>query len=200
MKTLIAPIFKVLSHLGGFGLLGLGVLDSSFMFFVPFGNDLLMIAMSARHHSRLPYYALMAAAGSVLGCLITDLVFRKGGEAGLERYVPGRRLDYIKRQFGKKAGWTLALASLIPPPFPFTPFVAAAAALKYPRRRLLAVIGASRFTRFTIEGLLAVWLGRDILKLADSRLMVGVVVSLIVVAVVGSAVSAYSWVKKSRKA
>ncbi len=181
-------------------MLGLGVLDSSFMFFVPFGNDLLMIGMSARHHERVPYYALMAAGGSVLGCLITDLVFRKGGEAGLERYVPHHRLDYIKRQFGKKANLTLALASLIPPPFPFTPFVAAAAALKYPRKRLLAVIGASRFTRFALEGLLAVWLGRGILKLADSRRIADVIVSLIVVAAGGSAISAYRWIKMSRKA
>ena len=35
------------------------------------------------------------------------------------------------------AGQALAIASLVPPPFPFTAFVMAAAALQYPRKRLL---------------------------------------------------------------
>jgi len=49
--------------LGGFGLLILGVLDSSFLF-MPLGNDLLMVAMTASRHVMLPYYAGMATAGT----------------------------------------------------------------------------------------------------------------------------------------
>ena len=198
MKVVVAHVYAVLAHLGGFGLLGLGVLDSSLFLFAPFGNDLLMIAMTARHHSRLPYYSLMAALGSVLGCAITDLICRKGGEAGLERHLPGRRLAYVKRQFGRRAGWALALAAMVPPPFPFTAFVAAAAALDYPRKRLLGVIGVSRFLRFSIEGLLAIWFGRRILRLGHAPVVEGVVIFLMVVTLGGSAVSIYSWGKRSR--
>ena len=45
-------------HFGGVGLLVLGILDSSFLF-APLGNDLLVVAMSAREHSvtRMLYYA-----------------------------------------------------------------------------------------------------------------------------------------------
>src|SRR5947207_3972399 len=118
----------VFFHLGGFGLLILGVLDSSFLF-SPFGNDLLMIALTARRHGRILFYAAMATAGSVLGCFITDAISRKGGEAGLEKRVPKRRLNYIKKKVKKSAGWALVLAALMPPPFPFTLFVAASAAL-----------------------------------------------------------------------
>lgn len=126
MKAIAEHLFLVFTHLGGFGL---GVLDSSFLLFVPFGNDLLVIAMSARRHSLMPYYASMAAAGSLLGCALMDALARKGGEKGLENHVPARRLNYVKKQVKKNASWALSFAALMPPPFPFTGFVAAAAAL-----------------------------------------------------------------------
>ena len=81
----------------------LGVLDSSFLF-MPLGNDLLMVAMTASRHVMLPYYAGMATAGSVLGCLITDILGRKGGEAGLEKKLPRKRMEYIKRKVTQRAG------------------------------------------------------------------------------------------------
>ena len=49
MHSLVRHLFSILLHLGGFGLVILGVLDSSFLI-LPFGNDLLLIALSARRH------------------------------------------------------------------------------------------------------------------------------------------------------
>src|SRR5258708_13503956 len=114
-------LYNFFVRLGGLGLLGLGVLDSSFLF-TPFGNDLLVIAMTANHRRLMPYYVVMAAAGSVLGCLVVDLFSRKGGEAGLEKRVSRRRLEYVKRRVRKNAGWAPPSAPLMPPPFPFPPF------------------------------------------------------------------------------
>src|ERR1051325_9254680 len=107
--------------MGGFGLVLLGILDSSFLF-MPLGNDLLIVALTARRHSLMPVYAALASTGSVLGCLLIDVVFRKGGEGGLEKHLSRKRLDYIQRNVKKSAGWALAVACLMPPPFPFTPF------------------------------------------------------------------------------
>ena len=45
----------VLMHLGGVGLLIMGVLDSSFLV-LPLGNDLLVIALTARQHMKVFYY------------------------------------------------------------------------------------------------------------------------------------------------
>jgi membrane protein YqaA with SNARE-associated domain len=140
VRSLLTYLYQVLWRLNGLGLLLLGILDSSFLF-LPFGNDFLLIAMAAREHARWPYFAAMAAAGSVLGSFITDAISRKGGEAGLERKFSRRRLEYVKKKITKNAGWTLGLAALMPPPFPFTPCVAAAAVLQYPRKR---PIGNSR--------------------------------------------------------
>ena len=198
MKGVARHIYLVLRHMGGFGLLTLGVFDSSILF-MPFGNDLLMIALTASKHGLLPFYAAMATAGSLLGCLITDVISRKGGEQGLEKRVPRKRLEYVKKKVKKSAGWALALASLLPPPFPFTPFVIAASALQYPRKRLLTVIAVSRFTRFSIEGLLAILFGRRILRLAESPLLHYAITALVVVSVVGSVVSVTSWIKGSKK-
>ena len=73
LKLSLNHLYVLFSHHGAIGLLILGFLDSSFLF-VPLGNDLLIIAMSARKHILIPYYALMATAGSVLGCLTVDIL------------------------------------------------------------------------------------------------------------------------------
>jgi membrane protein DedA with SNARE-associated domain len=185
-------------HLGGSGLLIMGVLDSSFLV-LPLGNDLLVIALTARHHMRLFYYAAMATAGSVAGCFILDLVSRRGGEKGLERTLGHKRTEYVKKRVKKSAGWALALAALMPPPFPFSPFVAGAAAFQYPRKRLLSVIAASRFVRFSIDGLLGILFGTRILRWTRATEFLYVMVGLIVISVIASAVSIYSWIRGSRK-
>ncbi len=118
MRTVLTHLYHLFAHLNGFGLFILGVLDSSFLF-LPFGNDLLLVTMTAREHARLPYLAIMATAGSLLGCLITDVISRKGGEAGLERKFSRRRLEYVRKKITKNAGSALGVAALMPPPFPF---------------------------------------------------------------------------------
>ena len=65
-------------------MLALSALGSSPLF-IPFGNDLLFVVMTARKHEMLMYYALMATVGSVLGCLLDDALSRNGGEKALER-------------------------------------------------------------------------------------------------------------------
>ena len=54
---------------------------------------------------------------------------------GLERYLSPRRLHRVRERAARKPGRTLAVASLAPPPFPFTALVMATAALQYPRGR-----------------------------------------------------------------
>lgn len=198
MTEFLLHIARAALQLGGFGLLIVGVLDSSILF-VPLANDLLLIAMTARHPARMPYYAAMATAGSVLGLMIVDALARKGGEKGLEARVDQRRLDQVKRKVEGKAGWVLGATALIPPPFPYKIFVAAAAALQYPRKKLLAVTAAARLTRFTVEGLLAIRFGAGILDLADSPAIRYTVMALVVVSIGGSALSIYGWVKRSGK-
>ncbi|MGH9433029.1 MAG: VTT domain-containing protein, partial [Terriglobia bacterium] len=139
------------------------------------------------------YYASAATLESLLGCYTVDWVSRKRGEKSLERYLSHKRYEYITRHIKKHAAWALAIASLTPPPFPFTPFVAAASALQYPRKRLFAVVGITRLARFSTEGLLAILMGERIIRLARSRAVEGGIAFLVVISVLGSAFSIHHW-------
>jgi membrane protein DedA with SNARE-associated domain len=146
----------------------------------------------------MPYYAFMASAGSVIGCYFTDVVCRKGGEKGLEENLSGRTYDYVKRQVKRNAGPALAIACVLPPPFPFTPFIIVMAALDYPRWKMLGIVAAGRAVRFTVEGALAIAYGRRILEMAKNSALQQTIVALVVISIVGSAMSVYTWVKRAR--
>lgn len=199
MKALALHLFAFFAHLGGWGLILLGAMDSSFLF-LPLGNDLLLVGLTAAQPSRLWYYAAMATVGSLLGCALLDVVSRKGGEVGLSKLLPERRIEYIRKRMEKRAGWMVAAAAMLPPPFPFTPFVAGAAAFEYPRTRLFGILAPVRLARFMVVALLAAWFGRRILGWAKSPVLHGFLIGLAVVSVAGSAYSVWRLVKNSRSA
>jgi membrane protein YqaA with SNARE-associated domain len=198
MDAIVRYLFAIFIRLGGLGLLILGIFDSSFLF-MPLGNDLLLVALVARDRSLLLPYAAMATAGSVLGCLLIDWISRKGGEEGLPKIVPARQLGYVERRVRKNAAWAIALASIMPPPFPFTPFVAAASAFQYPKRKLLGLIAITRFARFLLVGMLAVVFGRSIIRMAKAPAVRTVILAIVALSLVGSVISIYSWIKRSRR-
>ncbi len=177
--------------------MALSVVDSSPLV-VPLGNDLLVLALSARYHERMLYYAAMATLGSVIGCFLTDWIGRKGGSR-ITKLASGKRLGNIQDLVHKQAGWTLVVASLLPPPFPFTAIVAAAAAFKFPRKKLLEFVAAGRLARFVIEGALAIHYGRWIIRQARSPILEYGMIALIVISIVASAISIYQWSAKSKR-
>jgi membrane protein YqaA with SNARE-associated domain len=197
LKPILHIIARALFRAGGLGLLTLGVLDSSPLV-VPMGNDLLVLALCARYHDRVIYYVAMATAGSVIGCFVTDWISRKS-EGGLKKFVPDKYLRYIRKQVEKRAAGTLVVASVLPPPFPFTAFVATAAAFRYPRSKLLSFVALGRFIRFSIEAALAVHYGRWIIRQAQSPLLDHVMIALIVISICASAFSIYQWSEENKR-
>ncbi len=193
MEPFLHHLFRLAYQAGAFGLFCVGVLDSSFLF-VPLGNDFLMLGLSARHHDRVPYYVIAATAGSVFGILITLWVSKKGGEKIKNKR--GRTWKYVESQMKKNAAWALTLGSLMPPPFPFTVFVAAAGAMRVPLKKVLPYVAAGRLLRFTIEGVLAIIYGRWILSLGNSPILKTTMIVMIVIAIVGSAYSVFNWVRR----
>jgi membrane protein YqaA with SNARE-associated domain len=199
LSTFFRHLLHIFFQLGYFGPLVMGVLDSSFLF-LPFGNDLLVVSLVARHHQGLIIYVLSAATGSTLGVLLLDLVARKAGEEGIQKVAGNKRFDYLKRKIGEKGGKALVLGSLAPPPFPFTMLVATNSALGYPRSRLLWIVWLARALRFTIIGLLALKFGPAILRIINSSAFRWTMVVFIAICLVGSAFSIANWVRKSRRA
>jgi membrane protein YqaA with SNARE-associated domain len=197
MSALLRSFAIFFFSLGGFGLLLLGTLDSSFLF-MPLGNDLLVIALTAAHRERMLYYVMMATIGSVIGVAFTHWVSAKGGRKGIEGDRKSKRIAYVERKVKEHGGIAIATAALMPPPFPFTPFIIVAGALQYPLKRMLLIIAACRAVRFATEGLLAVVYGRRIIQMAQSPYVEGFIMALVVISMAGSAWSIYGWIKKSR--
>src|SRR6202030_275384 len=66
--------------LGAVGIFLSAFLDSSFVP-LPLVTDLIVVDLSSRNPARMPYYAGMAAIGSVAGCIWIYALARKGGQA-----------------------------------------------------------------------------------------------------------------------
>jgi membrane protein YqaA with SNARE-associated domain len=192
-------ILRFFRRLGVFGLFLLSALDSSFLV-LPFGNDLLLIALVSSHRDSLGWiaYVVVSAIGSVIGVFVVDLIMRKAGEKGLERFVNQRRIDKLKSKLENKAGITVFIATLIPPPFPFTPVVMTASALQTPRGKLLAAVFFGRLLRFGAEAVLALYFGRQVIAFINSDVVSYIVYGIIGIAVVLSTLSVLKWLKRNK--
>lgn len=136
--------------------------------------------------------------GSVAGALIDDLLTRKTGEKGLRRFANRKQIDKLKPRVEKSAGWTLFVATLLPPPFPFTVIVMICAALQYARLKLLVVVMVGRAIRFAIVGLLAMYFGSTLLQHANSRVVEYTVYAIVGISIVGSSIAIFKLVQGAR--
>jgi membrane protein YqaA with SNARE-associated domain len=164
------------------GVFVLAALDSTLFFSLPFGIDAAVIILAARLGGLWWIVPLLATAGSVVGAAVTFWMGVKVGEQGLERWVPARRLEQVRRRVRKSGAIALAVLDLIPPPFPFTPFVLAAGALEVKARMFFVTLTLVRIFRFGVEAALAQVYGRRILAWLDSDLFHTIVSLFIVIA------------------
>ena len=165
--------------LGAPGLFLISFLDSSVLTF-PVINDLLLIELSIEHPSRMPLYALMAATGSVLGCVLLYFIARKGGEAFFQRKA-GHRAAAIRHWVEENGFVGMLIAALLPPPTPFKFFVFAAGVFEVPLWSFTSAISLARAIRYFGVGYLAVRYGNDALPyLKGHKLQATVVIVLVV--------------------
>jgi membrane protein YqaA with SNARE-associated domain len=126
----------------------------------------------------------LATIGSIAGAALTFWMGKKAGDAGLERFVPRQRLERVQRRIKNGGAVALALLTLIPPPFPFTPFILVAGALNVRAPVFFVALAASRLLRFGVEAALAVRYGRRILTWMESDLFQGLVFASLALAIV----------------
>lgn len=183
IATFITTIQHWASELGGVGLFVIAALDSSFLSF-PQVNDLLIIVLSTKYPSRMPYYAGMTTAGSLIGCFALYVVARRGGEVFLRKRLKGR---YVDRAFGLYQRFGLLaviVPALLPPPVPFKVFVLLAGAAAVSPWRFGVAIVIGRGIRYFGQGYLAVLYGEraaDVMR--DYGPQIGVGLALVAVAV-----------------
>ena len=111
--------------MGGPGLFTVAFLDSSFVS-LPQINDILVVLMVIEHKERMLYYAAMATAGSVAGCLAIYYIAEKGGEAFLRKRLKAGHVDRALALYRRHGVLALMVPALLPPPAPFKLFVLAA--------------------------------------------------------------------------
>ena len=193
-----AFFFSILGYfLTPAGVFMMGILDASMVFFLPLGIDFVVIIMTARKPELFWLYALLATLGSLVGAAGTFWVGKKAGEAGLSRFVRPKRLERVKAQVNRGGALVAGLA-LIPPPFPFTPFVLASGALGMHAWSFFVPLALARALRFGVEAGLAHRYGSQILrwmKTPTFQMVVGVFIAL---AVIGTIVSAVLLARSSR--
>src|SRR5271155_2206391 len=114
---LAVPLWRQLRHLGGVGLILLGLADNSL---IPLTGsmDVLTIWLAARHQEPWPYYAFMATVGAVIGGYITYALARKGGKEMMERKLSKKRAKQVSKAFERWGFFAVAVPALMPPPFP----------------------------------------------------------------------------------
>ncbi len=161
---MLGKLTKYLSRLsdylvafGPFGLFAVAVLDSSFVP-LPSSADALMLLLTAAHPRWMVLYALVATAGSAVGCLILYYASRRAGRRALKRFSESKQ-KRVKELIDRYDVLSVLIASLLPPPFPFKMFVVTAGVFRFSLTRFMAAIVVGRGFRFLLEGYFAIRYG-----------------------------------------
>ena len=159
IKSSLQGLLEWLKAFGPLGLFGISLVDSAGIP-LPGGPDAVMIWLSANTPALMPLYALAATAGSAIGCTLLYLVARRAGVAALKRVTPEKR-DRIENLLGRYDLIAVMVPAVLPPPFPFKPFVLCAGVFRLKTWRFITAIFIGRSVRFLIEGWLAIGFGED---------------------------------------
>ena len=181
------------------GLLLMGVLDSSIVFFLPLGIDFVVVILSAREPGLFWLHALLATIGSVTGAAGTFWLGRKVGEHGLSRLVKPSTLRRVEAKVSQSGALAVAALGVIPPPFPFTAFVLASGAGRANPWTFLSALAAVRGVRFLIEAALAAHYGRRILVWMESTVFTVIIATITGLAILGTIVSVIAVYRSVRR-
>ena len=194
---LAVPIWQQLRRMGGPGLVLLGIADNSV---IPLTGsmDVLTIWLAARHHEPWPYYALMATLGAVIGGYITYALARRGGKEAMERRLSTKRAQQVSQTFERWGFFAVAVPAVMPPPFPFVPFLIAAGAMQYSPRKFLGALTLGRGVRYTIAAGLGFHYGRHILRFFNKYYKPSVAI-LVGLAVIGGVLSLIHYLRMKKK-
>ena len=196
MRGFFATIFGGL--LSWWGLWLIAALDSTMVFFLPLAVDIAVVILASRSRELFWLYPILASAGSLCGAALTYYIGRRVGEAGLERYVPKKRLAGFRRRIEEKGAVALPILDLIPPPFPFTACVLAAGALKVNTWLFFVTLFLTRVLRFGAEAVLAYFYGPRIIGWLESDIFEYIGTGLFAAAVIGTIVTTIQLVRKRR--
>src|ERR1700733_2001166 len=185
-----------LIHLGGPGLILLGIADNS-LIPLPGSTDFVTILLAAHRREPYLYYTIMATAGAVLGGFLTYRMARKGGKETLEKRFSQRKVKKVYAIFERWGFAAVAIPAILPPPFPITPMLLAAGAMQYPTKKFLTALSVGRGIRFTILGYLGYHYGRNIVKFF-AQYYWPVMIALIIFSLAGGLYGLYQYKRRQK--
>ena len=185
-----------LIHLGGPGLILLGIADNS-LIPLPGSTDIVTILLAAHRREPYLYYTIMSTAGAVLGGFLTYRMARKGGKETLEKRFSQRKVKKVYAIFERWGFAAVAIPAILPPPFPITPMLLAAGAMQYPTKKFLTALAVGRGIRFTILGYLGYHYGRNIVKFF-AQYYWPVMIALVIFSLAGGLYGLYQYKRRQK--
>lgn len=164
-KEFFLSLSQALISYGWIGLFVIGVLDSTFVP-MPSGPDVLLVFSISLDGSVLNIIKFVVAAtlGSTIGCIILYSVSKKAGVKALQRVSEHRR-EYVRTMLGRYDLFAVAAACLMPPPFPFKPFILCSGVFNFELKRLVVGLLIGRILRYTTLSILARFFGQTTIEL-----------------------------------
>jgi membrane protein YqaA with SNARE-associated domain len=193
---LAMTVWQHLRRMGGPGLVVLGIADNSI---IPLTGsmDVLTIWLAARHLHPWPFYAAMATLGAVIGGYITYALARKGGKETMERKLSKKRAAQFSAAFERWGFFAVAIPALLPPPFPFVPFLIVAGAMQYSRAKFIGALTLGRAVRYSIAAFLGFHYGTHILRFFSHYYKPALAI-LIGLAVIGAILSLIQYLRMKK--
>jgi len=158
LTTLSLWLREVLLPYGGYGLMVLAIVDSSFLSLSGV-NDILLITFSVARPQDMYLLAGLTAVGSVIGCAVLYAIGRKGGEAFLRKRFADARLLKVQNRYRRYGVVAVIVPAVLPPPIPLKLFVLSAGAFGVSWTKFLVGISIGRCIRYFALGFLAVTYG-----------------------------------------
>jgi membrane protein YqaA with SNARE-associated domain len=158
-------VWAMLKPLGSWAVFAIAGIDSAFF---GFPLDPVVASYVYQDRPRFLLYAVMASAGSAVGCIILYLIGYKGGEVLLEKRISRTKFNKIRSSFDRHEFWALMFPSMLPPPFPFKVFVLAASVFEMSFWHFLVAIFVGRLVRFLILSLLVLKFGPEVVALTSA--------------------------------
>jgi membrane protein YqaA with SNARE-associated domain len=195
VDSLSSKIGVALTLYGGWGLLLISFLDSSFLS-LPLANDLFLIHLAGEQPHKMLLFATQCTLGSVLGAYVTYAIARGGGKF-LLRKASEEKVARTRRWLDRNDFVTVLVASLLPPPAPFKLFLITAGIVRVNAGRFGLALLVGRGARFLMVG----WLGAMYGAAAEAYLRKNLAwVSLVTIAVVLGLTFLYRRVNARRSA
>jgi membrane protein YqaA with SNARE-associated domain len=138
---------------GALGLFTLALLDAAFLP-LPSLTDAMLFVLAASRPEWMLIYAGLVTLGTTIGCIALYKVSERAGYRALARFPADKRAR-VKEWIDRYDLFTILLANLIPPPFPFKLVVITAGVFRFNFLRFIIAIAVGRAVRSLIEAYIA---------------------------------------------